>query len=97
MALLHADLVLGMESGEFTHHQHAKTIEQCKHACCRMPGCDVAYMKNGKCYSVDCVDYKSCLWIDASDRDDRDDSSTVVYIKRSPANTNHVKGIFVIL
>ena len=90
LALLHTDLLHGVQSGEFTHHQHARTIDQCRHACCRTPKCDVAYIKNGECYSVDCTDDKSCLWIEAKDHVE---SSTVVYVRHSATNAGHSKGI----
>ena len=89
LALLQADLQFGTLSGKFTHHEHAKTLEQCKSACCRRHGCDVAYMKGSRCYSVDCKDEKSCLWVDASDRSE---PIKLVYITHTDVKAHLSKG-----
>ena len=37
-----------------------KSMESCVSSCCERPTCDVAYLLNGHCYSVQCLDSKLC-------------------------------------
>ena len=89
-AILQADLRSGTHAGHFMLEKHAKNLEQCKAACCSSVGCDVAYLKDEECYSVDCVDEDSCLWVNSNDHNV---NTAIVYITRVKTKLHHKKGI----
>lgn len=92
-AILRADLRSGIRAGHFTLEKHAKNLEQCKTACCSSQGCDVAYLKDKECYSVDCVDEDSCLWVNSKEHGV---NTAIVYITRTRTKLHHSKGIVVL-
>ena len=47
----------GLESG---YHMGSVSTEECSHLCCQSPGCDVAFMLNGSCYTVNCQNKTMC-------------------------------------
>ena len=92
--ILQADLRFGTRARHFTLEKHAKNLEQCKAACCSSERCDVAYLKDEECYSVDCVDEDSCLWVNS---DDHNVNTAIVYLTRTKTKLHHKKGIVDIL
>lgn len=49
----------GTRAGRF-HPLGKKTMDSCINSCCDRPNCDIAYLLNGHCYSVQCTDSKLC-------------------------------------
>ena len=49
----------GTKAGKF-HPLGEKTMKSCIASCCERPTCDIAYLLNGKCYSVQCLDSRLC-------------------------------------
>ena len=93
-AILQADLHSGTRAGYFTLEKHAKNLEECKAACCSSEGCDVVYLKDEECYSVNCADEDSCLWVNSNDHNV---TTAIVYITRTKTKLHHKNGIMNIL
>ena len=49
----------GLESG-YHKDQGSVSAEECSQLCCQSPGCDVAFMLSGNCYSVNCPIKQMC-------------------------------------
>lgn len=53
-------LSLGLNAGQFTEEDKAKTIENCIYHCCSRKSCDVAFMLKETCFLVKCHNKSSC-------------------------------------
>ncbi len=56
----------GLDAGLFTLHGDVKTMNECTKYCCDDEHCDLAFMVDDACYSVQCKDDKSCTPVEAS-------------------------------
>ncbi|PFX26787.1 hypothetical protein AWC38_SpisGene8572, partial [Stylophora pistillata] len=50
----------GTKASNFTALSDADDIHQCIGRCCARPSCDIAYLLNGKCFAVQCLDGVLC-------------------------------------
>ena len=73
----------GLESG-YHKDQGSVTVEECSHLCCQSPGCDVAFMLSGNCYSVNCPNKNMCELIGSSPTKPK---TSVVFIQRTQPMT----------
>ena len=55
----------GLDAGLFTLHGDVKTINDCTNYCCNDEHCDIAFLVDDACYSVQCKDKKSCTPVEA--------------------------------
>ena len=55
-----ATLVSGINAGKFSTYGSTSTIEECARHCCRDNKCDLAFMIQGNCYTVECADAEGC-------------------------------------
>lgn len=53
-------LVGGINAGKFTDLGDADNISICTQRCCMKDACDVAFMLEGECYGVSCVNDSLC-------------------------------------
>ena len=59
---VHNDVTLvgGINAGKFTDLGDANNISICTQRCCMKDACDVAFMLEGECYGVSCVNDSLC-------------------------------------
>ena len=50
----------GTKASNFTALGSADDIHRCIGRCCARPSCDIAYLLNGKCFAVQCLDGVLC-------------------------------------
>ena len=50
----------GKDSGYFKDHGNVKDANHCAVKCCQIPECDVAFMLEHRCFTVDCVSQEAC-------------------------------------
>ncbi|CAH3168884.1 unnamed protein product [Pocillopora meandrina] len=50
----------GTKASNFTALGRADDIHRCIGRCCARPSCDIAYLLNGKCFAVQCLDGVLC-------------------------------------
>ena len=50
----------GLDAGSFTLHGDVKSLNKCTQYCCDDNHCDIAFMVDNACYSVQCKDEESC-------------------------------------
>lgn len=56
----------GLDAGLFTLHGDVKTLDECTKYCCNDKHCDIAFMVDDACYSVQCKDEESCTPVETS-------------------------------
>jgi hypothetical protein len=56
----------GLDAGLFTLHGDVKTLDVCTKYCCNDKHCDIAFMVDDACYSVQCKDEESCTPVETS-------------------------------
>ena len=59
-ALTDHRLIAGMKAGVFTDHGDVSDLQSCVMYCCRDRSCDMAYLVDKTCFSVKCLNEKSC-------------------------------------
>lgn len=60
----------GKKAGKFKIYKDIKTMNQCISKCCSLKNqCDVAYMEDGKCFSIQCNRKSACTAVDLRDDD----------------------------
>lgn len=53
-------MVGGIHAGKFTDLGDAENMSACSERCCLKDACDVAFMLEGECYGVSCVNESMC-------------------------------------
>ena len=61
-SIVHNDVTLvgGIHAGKFTDLGDAENMSICSERCCLKDTCDVAFMLEGECYGVSCVNESMC-------------------------------------
>jgi len=60
----------GKKAGKFKIFRAIKTLDTCVAKCCALKDqCDVAYMEDGNCYSIQCFKKSACTAIALRDSD----------------------------
>jgi len=77
-----------LESGYYTD-QGSVSSEDCSHLCCQSPSCNVAFMLNGNCYSVDCQNPKLCELVGADASSARTSIVFVVKVPTAQSKADH--------
>lgn len=68
----------GKKSGKFRYFKNIKDIKACTAKCCSLDkACDVAYMEEGKCYTLSCFKKGLCMSVD---KQPQDQSPVIVYM-----------------
>ena len=61
-SIVHNDVTLvgGINAGKFTDLGDAENMTVCSQRCCFKDACDVAFMLEGECYGVKCINESLC-------------------------------------
>lgn len=80
-------LAEGRDAGRYLKaNSSIANMKQCVSQCCRLKGCDVAFMVNKDCYSVLCRSIESCA---PKQNDNKDMKTKVAYVAK--LNKDHPK------